>query len=375
MAIGSVDPLSRKKYHHTNTDFMAFLTIPNIRIAGLAATVPPHKEHNRDYGWISQKERESIIKNIGVETRRVAEKGVTTADLCEVAAEELISRLQWNKSEIELLVFVSQSRDYLVPTTACILQDKLGLSHNCIAYDIGMGCSGYVYGLSAVGSMMLTGEIRKALLMVGDISTLTTSYRDKSTYPLFGDVGTVTALEFQEGAPKMHFNMQTDGSGYDALIIRDGGARHTMSRKSFEIKKIDKGIYRSRLHLELNGIDVFNFSLREVVPNIKALLKHTDQSLDSVDYLVFHQANRLINETLRKMLKLDPAKMPYSIREYGNTSGASVPLTLVTQLKEPLENEKLHLLLSAFGVGLSWGSVLLDTDHVVCPDVIEFHRS
>ncbi len=350
---------------------MAFLTIPNIRLAGLAAAVPKNTEHNRDYAWISIKERESLIKNIGVETRHVADKGVTTADLCVVAAEKLLTDLSWDRSGIDLLVFVSQSRDYLVPTTACIVQDRLGLPHSCIAYDIGMGCSGYVYGLSAVGSMMQSGAIRKALLMVGDISTITTAYRDKSTYPLFGDTGTVTALEFDPDAAPMQFNLQTDGSGYKALIIHDGGARNRLSRKSFEFKKFSKGIHRTPLNLELDGIAVFNFSLREVVPNIKSLLKQTGRTMEEIDYLVFHQANRLINETLRKMLKLEPEKVPYSLKEYGNTSGASVPLTMIAQLKEELRTRKTRLMLSAFGVGLSWGSVILETGPLCCPDVIE----
>jgi len=351
---------------------MAIFSIPRIRLAGLAACVPQPSENNADYTWISKKEREYLIKNIGVETRHVAPKGVTTADLCVVAAEKLLTGLAWDRKEIELLVFVSQSRDYLVPTTACIVQDRLGLPHSCIAYDVGMGCSGYVYGLSMVASMMQAGAIRKALLMVGDISTLTTSYRDKSTYPLFGDAGTVTALEYKPDATPFDFNLQTDGSGYQAIMIKDGGARHKMTRQSFDMKKISKGIIRSRLNVELDGIEVFNFSLREVVPNIKSLLKYTEKSLDDIDFLVFHQANLLINNTIRKMLKLDPEKVPYSIREYGNTSGASVPLTMVSQLRERLTTGKVKLLLSAFGVGLSWGSVLLETDRIVCPEVIEF---
>ena len=351
---------------------MAFLTIPNIRLAGLAAIVPKRREHNSDYSWISKKERESIIKRIGVETRRIADKGVTTADLCVVATEKLLHDLKWERSEIELLVFVSQSHDYLVPTTACIIQDRLGLSTSCMAFDIGMGCSGFLYGLSSVGSMMQSGAIKKALLLAGDISTLTTTYRDKSTYPLFGDGGSVTALEYDTTASAMEFNLQTDGAGYKALIIQDGGARNVMSRKSFDIKKISKGVHRSRLHLELDGIEVFNFSLREVVPNVKRLLKHTGKTMVDIDYLVFHQANRLINETLRKMLKVDPANVPYSLREYGNTSSASIPLTMVTQLRDQLTTKKVKLLLSAFGVGLSWGSVLLETDSIVCPEILNF---
>jgi 3-oxoacyl-[acyl-carrier-protein] synthase III len=350
---------------------MALFSLPGIKISGISAAVPQNIEATADYKWISVKERESLIKNIGVETRRVASKGTTTSDLCVVAAEKLLSDLNWNRSEVELLIFVSQSRDYLVPTTACIVQDRLGLPHSCMALDIGLGCSGYVYGLSVVAGMMQSGAIRKALLMVGDISTLTTCYRDKSTYPLFGDVGTVTAIEYDVNAPAMHFNLQTDGSGYKALMIKDGGARNVMSRQSFEIKKIGKGIYRSRLHLELDGIEVFNFTLREVVPNIKKLLAHTGESLAAIDFVVFHQANRLINETLRKMLKLEVEKVPYSIREFGNTSGASVPLTMIAALKNPLETGKRRLLLSAFGVGLSWGSAIIETDHVCIPDLLE----
>jgi 3-oxoacyl-[acyl-carrier-protein] synthase III len=352
---------------------MSLLSYPHIRIAGLSAAVPETREHNRDYRWIPVKERESLIKNIGVETRRVAKKGTTTSDLCVAAAEKLLEELRWDRSEIELLVFVSQSRDYLVPTTACIVQDRLKLPHSCLALDIGLGCSGYVYGLSVVAGMMQAGTIRRALLMVGDISTLTTSYRDKSTYPLFGDVGTVTALEFDPSAPAMHFNLQTDGAGHKALMIRDGGARNVMSRKSFDIKKAGEGIYRSRLHLELDGIEVFNFTLREVVPNIKKLLVSTGLTLADTDYTIFHQANRLINETLRKMLKLEVEKVPYSIREYGNTSGASLPLTMIAAIREPLVAGKKRLLLSAFGVGLSWGSAIVETDRICIPEIIEYH--
>ena len=350
---------------------MALFSHPGIKISGISAAVPKNKEFNAGYNWISLKERESLMKNIGVETRRVAEKGTTTSDLCVLAAERLLNDLQWDRREVELLIFVSQSRDYLVPTTACIVQNRLGLPHSCVAFDIGLGCSGYVYGLSVICSMMHSGSIKKGLLMVGDISTLTTCYRDKSTYPLFGDVGTVTALEYDADAPKMHFNLQTDGSGYKALMIRDGGARNVMSRQSFDIKKIGKGIYRSRLHLELDGIEVFNFTLREVVPNIKALLNYTAQSLTEMDYVVFHQANRLINETLRKMLRLDPLKVPYSIKDFGNTSGASIPLTMLVALREPLRTGRIKLLLSAFGVGLSWGSAIIETDAICIPDLIE----
>jgi len=212
--------------------------------------------------------------------------------------------------------------------------------------------------------------MKKTLLMAGDLSNVTSSYRDKSTYPLFGDAGTVTALEFDPSASPMIFNLQTDGAGHQAIMIRDGGVRNLMSKKSFTFKKHGDGIYRSNLHISLNGIEVFNFSLREVVPNIKATLEYAGTTLADYDYYVFHQANRLINETIRKMLRVEKEKVPYSIHKYGNTSSASVPLTMISELQEELTTQKLRFLLSAFGIGLSWGTVLLETDSIVCSGVV-----
>lgn len=348
---------------------MALFEIADIRIAGISACVPNKVLNNRDYGWIKASERELLIKTIGVEQRHVAEPGQTTSDLCCKAATDLIEKLQWNPEEINLLVFVSQSRDYIIPSTSTILQDRLKLPKTCIAFDVNLGCSGYVYGLSVITSMIKASGIKKSLLLVGDLSNVTSSFRDKSTYPLFGDAGTATALEYLPGAPSMKFNLQTDGSGYEAIIIRDGGVRNLASKESFAVKKYGEGIYRNRLQIELNGIEVFNFSLREVVPNIKTSLKHFNHSLDDFNYLVFHQANRLINETLRKMLKVDPVKVPYSLKDYGNTSCASIPLTMVSQLKEELESRPQKLLLSAFGIGLSWGNVMIETDGIMVPEV------
>jgi 3-oxoacyl-[acyl-carrier-protein] synthase-3 len=351
---------------------MAIFSIPDIKIAGIAATVPRREILNREYEFVSEKERENLVKLVGVEKRRAAEPGIATSDLCMPAAEKLIEGLGWDRSQIELLIFVSQSRDYLIPATAGILQDRLGLSKACVAMDISLGCSGYVYGLSVMGRMMAGGAIRKGLLMVGDVSTQNTSYKDKSTYPLFGDAGTVTALEYDPEAGEMGFNLQTDGSGYDAIIIPDGGIRNLASpERSFREEKLGEGIIRNRYHIALDGMKVFNFSITEVAPNIKKLLKFMDKAVEDIDYFVMHQANRIMNETIRKQLKADPAKYPYSIGEYGNTSSASIPLTVVTELAGEASARELNMLFSGFGVGLSWGSVVLKTEKLFCPPLIE----
>jgi len=353
---------------------MALFSVSNVRLSGVSGTIPVTEISNFDYKWISMKERELLVKMTGIEKRRVVPglRTLTASDLCFTAAEKLIQELGWDKNDIDLLIFISQSRDYSLPTTSTILQDRLGLPHTCMTLDICLGCSAYVYGLSVIGSMMQSGMIKKSLLLVGDISTLSTSYRDKSAYPLFGDAGTASAFEYDPEAPAIHFNLMSDGSGYDAIIIPDGGLRNWYDRKkSFIYKKFDTGIYRTPLNVHLDGIKVFSFSLREVAPNARELLKYCNKTIEEADYVVLHQANKLINESIRKKLKIPEDRLPYTIHKYGNTSCSSIPVTLVSELQKQLRSGHLKMLLSGFGVGLSWGSVWIETDHVVVPDIIE----
>src|SRR5690606_38129153 len=198
---------------------------------------------------------------------------------------------------------LSQSRDYYLPATSIILQDRLGLPTSCMAFDIGLGCSGFPYGLSVLGSILSTTGIKKALLMMGDISSATCAKEDKSTYPLFGDAGTVTALEFDENAEPMHFQLNSDGAGHQAIIIPHGGIRNLVSKDSFTKKTIDKGIERSNLNLALNGLDVFNFSITKVPKSLNQFLTETNTTPDDHDYFLMHQANKLMNESIRKKLK------------------------------------------------------------------------
>ncbi|GAB4296140.1 MAG: ketoacyl-ACP synthase III [Marinilabiliales bacterium] len=352
---------------------MAIYSVKNIRIAGISACVPEKVMRNIDYNWLTIKERKNLIKNVGVEEKRHVKKGTATSDLCYVAADNLIKDLKWDRNDIDLLVFISQSRDYIMPSTSHILQDRLGLSENCASLDVVMGCSAYNYGLSVVSSLMLNGTIKKSLLLIGDISSIG-SYRDKTTFPLFGDAGTATAFEYVENYPETWFNLQTNGADYDAIIIPESGYRHQPNENTFNYKKFGKGIWRHGGHVALDGMRVFEFSLREVAPNVKRLLKHAGLSNDDIDYFVFHQANFLMNDTIRKMLKIDPDKFPYSLKKFGNTSSASIPLTIVTELKNQITSKKLTLLFAGFGVGLSWGSNILQTDKIVCPELIEYEK-
>ncbi|MCC6181748.1 MAG: ketoacyl-ACP synthase III [Bacteroidia bacterium] len=350
---------------------MALLSVQNISIKGIAACVPKQKEYTNNYSLFTEEEKELFIKSVGITERRVAPFEITTSDMCYHAAEKLIADLQWCKEDIGCLIFVSQSTDYLLPATSIILQHRLQLPNTTMAFDVGLGCSGYVYGLQLMASLLTSGQIKKGLLLVGDKSTLSTHFEDKSTYPLFGDAGCATAMAYDSTAAPIFFNSQSDGAGEDAIKILDGAARNTVRDDTFEIVEVEPGVKRSRRHLALKGIDIFNFALKEVTPNIHELLKFATIEKEQVNYFVFHQANRLINESVRKKLKvLDVSKVPYSIQLFGNTSSASIPLTMVTQLKQKLQDEN-TLLLSGFGVGYSWSSCVFNSKSIYCSDLIE----
>ncbi|MBI3520952.1 MAG: ketoacyl-ACP synthase III [Bacteroidetes bacterium] len=345
--------------------------IKNISIKGLSVCVPKQIEKTDLYTWITEDERKSFAKNTGIEERRVAGATVATSDMCEKSTRSLLEKLHWEKESIDVLVFVSQSPDYFLPSTSAILQHKLGLRKDIIAFDINLGCSGYVYGLYVLSNLLTSGNLKRGLLLAGDKSTLSTNFKDKSTYPLFGDAGSATAVEFDENAAPMYFNLFTDGSGYQSIIIEDGGARNHISHSSFIEHKIDEGIERAPKHLALDGIEIFNFALKEVGPSIKELMENSGVAHQQIDYYVFHQANKLINESVRKKCRIEPEKVPYSIQKFGNTSSASIPLTMLYQLKNALEYRDLTLLLSGFGVGYSWGNCLLQTKGVICTDILE----
>lgn len=350
---------------------MANFKIENIALKGIACCVPKTTEKTENYPFASEQEYKTFVNGTGIVERRVADDAICTSDMCFAAAEQLLNDLGIDKNQIKVLVFVSQSPDYLLPATAVILQDRLNLPKSCLAFDVGLGCSGYVYGFSIAGSLLQNMESGYALLLAGDKSTISSHKNDKSTRPLFGDAGSATLLEKQKNGAPIFFNLQSDGSGHEAIIIRGGGTRLPYAQANLEDQEIENGIVRNDLSLEMNGVDVFNFSLKEVKPNIVELLENANKTLDNIDFFVMHQANKFLNETVRKKIKFPLEKTPYSIAEFGNTSSSSIPLTLTTQLSKELVNKRLNLLLSGFGVGLSWGSVFLSTVDVSVSELIE----
>ena len=352
---------------------MAEILINNIRIAGLSACVPKRIEKNIDYSYLSKEEIEKYICSTGIKERHCAihDGSICTSDLCQEAAEKLIADLNWEKDSIELLVFVSHTADYKLPSTACILQYRLGLSKSCIAFDVPLGCSGYVYGLSIVGSFMQTGQVKRALLLVGNTQSFYASPKDQSTALLFGDAGTATCLEYCKESESITIDLGTDGSGKDFLIVPDGGCRNPFSEKSLIEEKTHDGKIKNRLTECMDGTEVFMFATRKIPLSLNSVMESVGIGVEGIDFLLLHQANKMICEKIRKKLKFPEEKTPYNIDRFGNTSGATIPLLMVTELREELQTRKLTMLAAGFGVGLSWGSVLFSTDKIKCPELIQ----
>jgi 3-oxoacyl-[acyl-carrier-protein] synthase-3 len=341
---------------------MAFLDFKHVRIAGISAAVPQRiekpKSRSADYS------DEEYRMSVGIMETRVDDT-FTTSDLCYHAAEKLIADLKWAKQEIDGIIFVSQYPDYILPATSPILQDRLGLSKECYAADVSLGCSGWVYGLSLV-SGLLAGGMKKALLMVGDARRL--AEHD----PLFGYAGTVTAVEFKENAQKaLHFHLGSDGSGYDAIIIPDGGARNQFTEDSLRVRLGDDGINRNRLQSYMKGMDVFSFAISTAPKSIKKLAERNQLDLNNIDYLLLHQANKQINERIAKKLNFESERVPSSLTYYGNTSSASIPLSIITGIGKQLQDELKRFIACGFGVGLSWGSVYFELDHCFISTLVE----
>lgn len=347
---------------------MAFIHIKNVKIAGISAGVPSRIVNNLNAeNRISENyDNKDFVETTGVIERRIS-NDLTTSDLCYAAAEQLIKDLGWEKSEIEAIIMVSQTLDYILPATGCIMQERLGLSKECYAEDIQLGCSGWVYGLSSLAALMQQGYIKKALLMVGDAKKHIVM---ENPDPLFGYAGTVTALEFELGNDGFKFHFGTDGSGYDAIIIPDGGSRNPITPHSFE-EEIIEGRKYNRLTSRMKGMDVFSFGISTAPKSIKKLAQKFEFDYLDYNYFIFHQANKKMNELIVKKLKLDADKVPMCMSHFGNTSSASIPLTIVTQLGQTLEKGKYKFICCGFGVGLSWGTVAFTTDNIKISKLVE----
>ena len=356
---------------------MAYLTINNIKISGVAACVPKRVEENVDLPFFADRaEAEKVIASTGIARKRVCENGVTSSDLAVPAVERMLADLGWDASTVDCLFFVSMTRDYIAPQTACILQNRLGLRDDCFVMDLPLGCSGWVYGLSVVGSMMQTGQMRRGLLICAETNTKNRNPNDRAVRPLFGDAATVTALEYDVTAKPMNFAFNVDGSGWKSVHMPYGGMRNPTTVESLKEVEVEPGVIRKGTDMVVNGMDVFSFAIKRPPMQLKELIAHFNVDLETVDYLLLHQANKFIDEKIRRSLKLPPEKVPYCMQDFGNVTNASIPLLMVTKFQSNNQtisqsDNPLHCLACGFGVGLAWGSVEFYVGNVVISKLVE----
>ena len=351
---------------------MAYLEYQGVGVTAMAAAVPKRVVKNLEYTDVwSAEDAAAIVEKTGIEERRFADEETCSSDLCFAAAEKLIEDNSVEREDIDLLVFISQTPDYRMPATSVTLQHRLGLPHKTIAFDINLGCSAFLYGLSVVYGMMQNSGLKKALILDGETRSKVYSPRDRRSAFLFGDGGVAALVERDEKFGKSTFSLNSDGSRADLIMIPAGGYRKMSSAETVVEKVVDEfGNMRSEEQGYMMGGDVFNFVIREIPRDIKNTLAFAERTTDSFDYVVFHQANNFINSYIARKMKLDTTKIPSTIAKFGNTSSVSVPLTIVSELKGKLDGKK-DLLLSAFGVGMTWATGIVPFVDCKISDIVE----
>lgn len=349
---------------------MAIIKYNNVGITAMSACVPKGVVYNKDLGYlIPEEEIQKTIDSIGVRERRIADADVCASDLAYKAAMKLIEDNDIDPASIDVLLFMSQTADYRIPATAPVLQDRLGLSIDTMAMDLSLGCSGFVFALSTAYAYASLPDVKRVLLLDGETFSKIVNRNDKVDWPLYGDAATATLVEKGDFGESV-FILRSDGSGRDSVIIRDG-MRNPINTDSLLEKKNENGDTHNGLEVYMDGMDVFNFAMKRVPKTIKEIAEVTGTTLDDIDWLVFHQANRFMTDFFVKKLKFDSERVPYCIDRYGNTSSTSVPLTIVSELKDKLKAGD-RVVMCGFGAGLSWGVAKITMSDCKISPVIEY---
>lgn len=352
---------------------MAIISFSNVGITAMAACVPKKVINNYKYDldlW-PEEDVKKVVDKVGVFERRFADEKTCSSDLCLAAAEKLIADNNIDRNEIDLVVFLSQTPDYRMPATSILLQDRLKLPMSTMAFDISLGCSGFINALSIVYALMENKGFRKALLLDGETRSKVYSRKDRREAFIFGDAGVAALVERDGKFGESHFSLNSDGSRGELIMIPGGGYRNMSSAETLRDKVVDEyGNIRNDEQGHMNGADVFNFVIVEVPKDIKRLFAQVGEKIEDMDYYVFHQANAFINNFIAKKMKLDYERIPWTIQKYGNTSSVSVPLTIVSELKDKLQG-KHRLMLNAFGVGMAWATAIVPFVDCKISDIVE----
>lgn len=345
---------------------MAFFKFKNIKVSGIAAAVPENILKTESFKAIfGEEDVDKFINMVGVKESHRTSEHQTASDLGFTAAQKLLEHKGIDPKDIGAVVFSSHSPDYRRPSTAFILQHRLGIGKEAVVFDISLGCSSLVYGMEAVCSMMNCSDIDKALLFVGDTAGKSVYPNDRSSCMLFGEAGAVMLLEKTEEESNIEFLLRSDGSGYKYMIIPGGGYRNLHA--SEEVVMCQDGNPRTLMNSFIQGTSVFTFTIFDVPRVLKDFWAKTGTTVEDYDVFAFHQANLYILRQIAKKTKIPMDKLPISLDRYGNTSGASAIVTLCDKYGEVDDDKTLRVLTCGFGIGLSWGVASFDinTDDIL----------
>lgn len=297
---------------------------------------------------------ESFLKEkLGIESRRVCPANWAASDLAVKAAEKLFDS-GLKKEAVDLLIVCTQNPDYKLPNTASIVQDKLGLPNSIASFDLNQGCSGFIYSLAAAKSMMKVLNFQNALIITVDPYSKIIEKSDKNTALLFGDAAAAIWVSAQSNNEILEFSFGTDGSGFDKLIVRCGGSKTPFPK----ITEAETATEADDPYLRMDGRAIFEFMMKRVPVDITSCLRKNNLTMDNVSYFVFHQASRYMLKNLQKTMSIPDNKMVFFLKETGNTVSSSIPLALENMFRNENMSGKV-IVLSGFGVGLSWGSVAI----------------
>lgn len=303
-----------------------------------------------------------ILSKTGVAVRGVAGTDECASDLGVKAAQRLFESGACTPDEIDFLIFCTQSPDYFTPTTACVMQASLGLKTSCGAIDINQGCSGYIYGLALAKSLVEAGTARTVLLVTADTYTKFINRRDRSLLTLFGDGAAATLVRAVEADSELvgPFVLGTDGSGASQIIVKAGGLRSRPTAETAVEKEDSSGNWRSDENLFMDGADVFSFALRTVPPTLQQLLEKSKLTIDQIDFIIPHQANKFVLERLRAKLKFPAEKFWIDMEQSGNTVSSTIPIALESAIEQQRVKQGDRVALIGFGVGYSWGATMIE---------------
>lgn len=363
---------------------MARSLFHTISISGIAAVVPPEEirlEDELQYFGGNVAKAKRVTQLVGIDRRRVAAPGVTAADLCQQAAEHLFAGMHIGKDSVEALVFVSQTPDYKLPPTACILQHKLGLATSCAAFDVNQGCAGYTYGLWLASSLIESGACRRVLLLVGESLSRIIDQDNRIIVPLFGDCGTATLVERSQKQHPMWFELGADGADHEALIVPAGQARIPLPDSPEEYEPFCERIFDGNgtpwrmIRTFMDGEAVFDFTMSVVPEHIRQFMSFAGKTADNLDALILHQANKQVVTAIASQTGFPDEKAPHAtFSAYGNLAGASIPAVLCHLYADKLPTSRMDFLLCGYGVGLSWASAVVTMENVWCSGMCDYER-